>query len=79
MKIIRYQDAQGAIGYGALQPDGSALKLAGDIYQKPKVTGEKADELRSRGMEICQTVQVEISMLQVFWLEAAVLPTVNHP
>lgn len=43
MKIIRYQDAQGAIGYAALQPDGSALKLAGDIYQQPKVTTVPAD------------------------------------
>jgi len=42
MKIIRYQDSQANIGFGALQPDGSALKLAGNIYDAPKVTTEKA-------------------------------------
>src|ERR1041384_960699 len=43
MKIIRYQDAQGAIGFAAQQSDGSALKLSGDIFNSPKVTGEKAE------------------------------------
>ena len=43
MKIIRYQDAQGAIGFAAQQSDGSALKLSGDIFNSPKVTKEKAD------------------------------------
>jgi 2-keto-4-pentenoate hydratase/2-oxohepta-3-ene-1,7-dioic acid hydratase in catechol pathway len=42
MKIIRYQDSHGAIGYAAQQADGSALKLAGDIFNSPKVTTEKA-------------------------------------
>ena len=32
MKIIRYQDKQGHIGYAAQQADGTALKLSGDIY-----------------------------------------------
>ena len=43
MKIIRYQDRTGQTGYAAQQTDGSALKLAGDIYQSPKATGEKAE------------------------------------
>lgn len=40
MKIIRYQDQAGQTGYAALQPDGSALKLEGDIYQTPKTGGK---------------------------------------
>lgn len=43
MKIIRYQDTAGNIGYAALQDDGSALKLSGDVYNSPQVTQEKAD------------------------------------
>ncbi len=43
MKIIRYQDRAGNIGYAAQQSDGSALKLTGDIYHSPKLTTEKAD------------------------------------
>ena len=42
MKIIRYQNQQGGIGYAAQQADGSALKLAGDIFNSPRVTTEKA-------------------------------------
>ncbi|HEV2693457.1 MAG TPA: fumarylacetoacetate hydrolase family protein [Verrucomicrobiae bacterium] len=43
MKIIRYQDKHGGIAYAAQQTDGTALKLAGDIYHSPTVTAEKAD------------------------------------
>src|SRR5260221_3298990 len=43
MHIIRYQDKQGTIGYAAQLPDGSALKLAGDIYGSPKITTEKIE------------------------------------
>ena len=43
MKIIRYQDQQGTIAHAAQQPDGTALKLIGDIFNSPKVTTEKAD------------------------------------
>src|ERR1700744_5645111 len=43
MKIIRYQNKQGEMGYAAQQDDGSALKLAGEIYSAPKLTNEKAD------------------------------------
>jgi len=43
MKIIRYENRHGEAGYAAQQHDGSALKLGGDIYHNPHVTGEKAD------------------------------------
>ena len=43
MKIIRYQNKQGAVAYAAQQTDGPALKLAGDIFSSPKITTEKAD------------------------------------
>ena len=46
MKIIRYQNARGETGYAAQQSDGTALKLAGDIYQAPKLTTEKAEVAR---------------------------------
>lgn len=42
MKIIRYQDPQGAIHYGLLQPDGSALEIAGDLFGSFDVTGQPA-------------------------------------
>jgi 2-keto-4-pentenoate hydratase/2-oxohepta-3-ene-1,7-dioic acid hydratase in catechol pathway len=43
MKIIRYQDRKGIISLGTLQPDGSALKLTGNIFDSPKPTNEKAE------------------------------------
>jgi 2-keto-4-pentenoate hydratase/2-oxohepta-3-ene-1,7-dioic acid hydratase in catechol pathway len=43
MKIIRYQDKTGAIGHAALQPDGGAFKLEGDIFVSPRTTGQIAD------------------------------------
>ncbi len=43
MKIIRYQDTKGAIGYAAQQPDGTALQLSGDLYHQPKATNVPAD------------------------------------
>ena len=46
MKIIRYQDKQGGVGYATQQADGSALKLAGDIYANPTVTKESVDVAR---------------------------------
>lgn len=42
MKIIRYQDNKGNIGHGALPADGTAPKLAGNLFDSPKVTNEKA-------------------------------------
>ena len=41
MNIIRCQTAKGHIAHAALQSDGSALKLDGDIYGSPQVTSEK--------------------------------------
>jgi 2-keto-4-pentenoate hydratase/2-oxohepta-3-ene-1,7-dioic acid hydratase in catechol pathway len=43
MRIIRYQDQQGAISYAAQLADDRAFKLVGDIYHEPKVSNEKAD------------------------------------
>ena len=43
MKIIRYRDKNGNIGYAAQQDDGSALILTGDIYNSSQVTQKKAD------------------------------------
>ena len=43
MKIIRYQDAQGITGYAALQTDGRALKLAGDLYAGLHPVNEPAE------------------------------------
>ena len=42
MKIIRYQDEHGGIAHAAQQADGTALKLAGDIFHSPSLTNEKA-------------------------------------
>ena len=42
MKIIRYQDSQGNIGHAALQADGSAQKLAENIFEGAKLMGGKA-------------------------------------
>ena len=42
MKIIRYLNQKGEVGYAAQQPDGSALKIAGDVFNSPKVTAENA-------------------------------------
>jgi 2-keto-4-pentenoate hydratase/2-oxohepta-3-ene-1,7-dioic acid hydratase in catechol pathway len=43
VKIIRYHDQQGEVGYAAQQPDGSALELAGDIFNSPKTTTEQVE------------------------------------
>lgn len=43
MKTIRYQDKDGIIGYAALQADGSALKLTGDLYTGLLSTDEVAE------------------------------------
>ena len=42
MKIIRYLDPAGNPGHAALQADGTAWKLAGDLYHKPQITAEPA-------------------------------------
>ena len=43
MKIIRYLDAQGAVHHASELPDGSALRLTGDIYGACRPTNERAD------------------------------------
>lgn len=42
MKIVRYLDPQGAIHYGAQNPDGSAVRLAGDLFAGLAPTDEPA-------------------------------------
>jgi len=42
MKIIRYEDSQGIIGHAVLHADGSAQKLAGNIFDHPSSTGAPA-------------------------------------
>jgi 2-keto-4-pentenoate hydratase/2-oxohepta-3-ene-1,7-dioic acid hydratase in catechol pathway len=42
MRIIRYQDPQGAIHYGSEKPDGSAMRCTGDIYSGLHETTEPA-------------------------------------
>src|SRR5688572_17397553 len=43
MKFIRFTDHSGRIHYGAEQPDGSARRIEGDIFQQHRVTSERAD------------------------------------
>jgi 2-keto-4-pentenoate hydratase/2-oxohepta-3-ene-1,7-dioic acid hydratase in catechol pathway len=43
MKIIRYLDPQGRIGYAAQRADGVALAIAGDIFGERRVTGRPAE------------------------------------
>ena len=43
MKIIRYQDRNGLTGYAALQSDGSALKVTGELYSGLQLANEPAD------------------------------------
>jgi 2-keto-4-pentenoate hydratase/2-oxohepta-3-ene-1,7-dioic acid hydratase in catechol pathway len=43
VKIIRYLNQQGEAGFAAQQPDGSALKIVGDIYNSSQTTTEPAD------------------------------------
>ena len=43
MKIIRYLDSAGHVHFGSEQADGSALRIAGDIYGAHRVTTERAD------------------------------------
>lgn len=46
MKIIRCQDRQGNIIHAAQQADGTALRLAGDIFDSPQVTAEPVEIAR---------------------------------
>jgi hypothetical protein len=42
MRIIRYQNFQGAVSYAAPQSDGSARQIVGDIFGAFEVTQERA-------------------------------------
>jgi 2-keto-4-pentenoate hydratase/2-oxohepta-3-ene-1,7-dioic acid hydratase in catechol pathway len=43
VKIIRYLDSKGATHYGAEQPDGSARRIAGDIFGDHQITTDRAE------------------------------------
>lgn len=43
MKIIRYLDKRGNIHHGSEQPDGTVLRLEGDLFGSHRVTRETAD------------------------------------
>jgi 2-keto-4-pentenoate hydratase/2-oxohepta-3-ene-1,7-dioic acid hydratase in catechol pathway len=43
MRIIRYQDKSGEIGFAAQTAHGVYEKLSGDVYQSPKPTGKTAE------------------------------------
>lgn len=43
MKIVRYQDSKQQVKYGALQADGSAKEITGDIFGQYAATDQKAD------------------------------------
>jgi 2-keto-4-pentenoate hydratase/2-oxohepta-3-ene-1,7-dioic acid hydratase in catechol pathway len=42
MKVIRYEDSQGAVRYASLQADGSARQIVGDILGAYSVTADRA-------------------------------------
>ena len=42
MKLIRYLDRAGLIHFGSEQPDGSALRIDGDVYGEHRVTTDRA-------------------------------------
>ncbi|HKW30872.1 MAG TPA: fumarylacetoacetate hydrolase family protein [Verrucomicrobiae bacterium] len=46
MKIIRCQDRQKNIAHAVQPSEGPALKLAGDIFNSPKITTEKVEAAR---------------------------------
>jgi len=46
MKIIRYRNAEGRIGHGALREDGAVHVITGDIFGDYAVTGEQALALK---------------------------------
>jgi 2-keto-4-pentenoate hydratase/2-oxohepta-3-ene-1,7-dioic acid hydratase in catechol pathway len=43
MRIIRYEDAKGEVGYAAQQKEGFALRIEGDVFGEYRVTKERAD------------------------------------
>ena len=91
MKIIRYQDSNGNIGHAAMQTDGTALKLTGNIFPSAKISGEQADLARllapiEPAMIICiglnyrrhaQETNAKIPQFPVVFFKG--LNTVQHP
>lgn len=47
MKIIRYQSKNGESGWAALQPDGSAKKLSGNLFGSHAETGERIESYKT--------------------------------
>ncbi len=43
MKIIRYLDTSGRVGYATQLEDGSARVISGDIFSQPKVTSQQPE------------------------------------
>lgn len=43
MKIIRYRDRQGVVGLAALQPDGSANHITGDLFSSFQTSPQKVE------------------------------------
>lgn len=43
MKIIRYLDRDGHTHYGSEQPDGTAFRIVGDVFDAYSVTAERVD------------------------------------
>ncbi len=43
MRLIRYLDAREVVHYGALQPNGSAMAIDGDIFGRYEATSRPAD------------------------------------
>jgi 2-keto-4-pentenoate hydratase/2-oxohepta-3-ene-1,7-dioic acid hydratase in catechol pathway len=46
MKIIRCEDSAGRAGWAALQPDGTAFRIEGDIFDRPRVTSDRVNVSR---------------------------------
>ncbi len=49
MKIIRYQDSNGQIGYAAQQENRTAMKISGNVFSDFTVSKEKADVIVTDG------------------------------
>lgn len=46
MKIVRYRDSSGSVGYGSLTDVGKVLRIEGDVFGEYAVTGDVADVAR---------------------------------
>lgn len=43
MKIVRFRDAGGGIGFGALEEDGTARRIEGDLFGERRVTDQRVE------------------------------------